>query len=216
MFQPALWSFLGDTYAMKMLVVTLYLAAVAISSSLPAEIDYPALWEAATPFPAFLENVTARQEQWRSRFANAAVDANSLNEARALPGRRRILAVAEDRCSDSAWAVPYIAKLAAAVPEKLEVRVIGPKQGQAIQAAHLTPDGRMATPTIVVLDEQSRFIGAWIERPAELQKHYLEKKPTVSRQDLYDYVNGWYTQDAGQTTIREVLSIMRREPPEVK
>ena len=201
---------------MKTLVVALYLAAASIVGGRPAEIDYPALWEAATPFPEFLLNVKARQEQWKSRFANAAVDADALNDARMLPGRRRILAVAEDRCSDSAWALPYLAKLAAVVPEKIELRVIGAQKGQAVQAAHQTPDGRMATPTIAVLDEQSRFIGAWVERPSELQTHYLEKKPTVSRQDLYDYVNGWYTKDAGRTTIREVLSIMRREPAEVK
>lgn len=216
MFRGARGASLGDTYAMKMVVVAFYLATVAMARGTPVEIDYPALWEAATPFATFLDNVKARQEQWKSRFANAAVDANALNDARSLPGRRRILAVAEDRCSDSAWALPYLAKLAAAAPEKIELRVINAKQGEAIQAAHLTPDSRKATPTIVVLDERSRFIGAWVERPAELQTYYLEKKPTVSRQDLYDYVNGWYTKDAGRTTIREVLSIMGREPSEAK
>jgi hypothetical protein len=201
---------------MKMLAVAFYLAAVATAGGQPAGIDYPALWEAATPFPTFLENVKARQEQWRSRFANAAIDAEALNDARSLRGRRRLLAVAEDRCSDSAWALPYLAKLAAAAPERIELRVINARQGQAIQAAHPTPDGREATPTIAVLDEQSRFVGAWVERPAELQTQYLDKKPTISRQELYDFVNGWYTKDAGRTTIREVLSIMRREPAEVK
>jgi hypothetical protein len=201
---------------MKMLVVALYLAVIAGASGTPLEIDYPSVWETAAPFSTFLHNVKARQEQWTSRFANAAVDADALNDARSLPGRRRILAVAEDRCSDSAWALPYLAKLAAVVPEKIELRVISAKQGEAIQAAHPTPDGRKATPTIVVLDERSRYVGAWVERPGELQTGYLEKKPAVSRQDLYDYVNGWYTKDAGRTTIREVLSIMGREPAEAK
>jgi hypothetical protein len=201
---------------MKILVLAWGLLAAGIGVTRPPEIDYPALWESATPFPAFLENVKARQAQWKDRFANAAIEADALNEARALPARRRLLIVAEDRCSDSAWAVPYLAKLAAAVPEKIEVRVIGPKPGQAVQAAHMTPDQRLATPTVAILDEHSRFIGAWVERPAELQKNYLEKKPDVSRQDLYDYVNGWYTKDAGRTTIREVLTIMRREPAEGK
>jgi hypothetical protein len=201
---------------MKILLGVLCSLAMAASARQSAEIDYPALWDAATPFPAFLENVKARQEQWKSRFANAAIDADALNEARSLTGRRRILAVAEDRCGDSAWAIPYLAKLAAAVPEKIELRVINAERGQPIQAAHLTPDGRLATPTIAVLDERSRFVGAWVERPSELQANYLEKKPKVSRQDLYDYVNGWYTQDAGRSTIREVLAIMRREPAEAK
>jgi hypothetical protein len=201
---------------MKTILAACLVAAMSWPGFQEASIDYPSIWESATPFPAFLDGVKAREEQWRSRFANAAIDADALNEARNLPGKRRILAVAEDRCSDSAWAVPYLAKLAAAVPEKLELRVIDPKQGQVIQAAHLTPDGRRATPTVVVLDETSRFVGAWVERPGELQKNYLEKKPAVPRQELYDYVNGWYTSDAGRTTIREVLAIMNKQAAEAK
>ena len=201
---------------MKTILAACLVVAMTWPASQEAEIDYPALWESATSVPAFLEGVKARQEQWRSRFANAAIDADALNEARNLPGRRRILAVAEDRCSDSAWAVPYLAKLAAAVPERLELRVIAPKEGHAVQSAHLTPDGRRATPTVVVLDETSRFIGVWVERPTDLQKNYLEKKPSVERQQLYEYVNGWYTSDAGRTTIREVLAIMKKQAAEAK
>ena len=82
------------------------------------QIDYPELWAKATPFHTFLANVKARADEWHPRFSNAAIEATALNQARALPGRRRILAIAEDRCSDSAWAVPYLAKLAAVVPEE--------------------------------------------------------------------------------------------------
>ncbi|MDQ3486644.1 MAG: thioredoxin family protein, partial [Acidobacteriota bacterium] len=180
------------------------------------QIDYPALWEKATPFHVFLENVKARQDQWKPRFADAAIDAASLAEAKALPARRRILAVAEDKCSDSAWALPFIAKLAAAVPEKLEVRVIGRAEGSRIQSAHLTPDGRLATPTIIVLDENDRYIGGWVERPAELQKWYLENKPKVTQGALYEHVNKWYTEDAGRSTIREILTILAREAAEIR
>jgi hypothetical protein len=176
------------------------------------QVDYAGPWTNATPFHTFLENVRARQAQWRSRFSNAAPEAGALTAARALPGKRRILAVAEDRCSDSAWAVPYLAKLAAAVPEKLELRVIGRAQGGRIQGAHLTPDGRRATPTIVVLDDSGAFIGAWIERPAELQKWYVENKPTVSADELHEHMDEWYTSDAGRTTVNEVLAILAQAP----
>jgi len=180
------------------------------------QIDYPGLWEKGTPFHVFLENVKARQDQWKPRFADAAIDAASLAEARALPARRRILAVAEDRCSDSAWALPFIAKLAAVVPEKLDVRVIGRAEGSRIQSAHLTPDGRLATPTIIVLDENNRYVGGWVERPAELQTWYLENKPKVTSGALYEHVNKWYTGDAGRSTIRELLVILGRDAAEGK
>ena len=187
--------------------------AILLAASLTVDarqIDYAALWASATPFHTFLENVRARQEQWRSRFSNAAIDAGALTSARALPAKRRILAVAEDRCSDSAWAVPYLAKLAAAVPEKLELRVIGRTQGARIQAEHLTPDGRRATPTIVVLDDKDGFIGAWVERPAELQKWFIENKPAIAADDLHQHLDEWYTTDAGKSTVNEVLAILNQ------
>jgi hypothetical protein len=188
---------------------------VLLSGAIPGavQIDYAALWSKATPFHEFLESVRARQDQWRSRFANAAIDAAALTEVRALDGRRRILAIAEDRCSDSAWALPYAAKLAAAVPAKLELRVIGRAEGRRIQSAHLTPDGRLATPTIVILDENDNYIGAWVERPSELQKWFIEKKPVLGSDDLHEQMAKWYTDDAGRSTIRELLLILGRQAP---
>lgn len=172
------------------------------------------LWQAATPFATFLENVRARRDQWTSRFANAAIEADALDRARAVPGRRRLLAIAEARCSDSAWAVPYLAKLAAAVPDKVELRVVTPADGgRRLQAVHLTPDGRRATPTIVVLDEQDRVLGAWVERPAELQKWYIANKDTVPQAERYSHLDKWYTEDSGRTTINEVLAILERTEP---
>lgn len=199
---------------MKTLLSAACAIVVATTVAHGFQIDYPALWEKATPFHVFLENVKARQDQWKPRFADAAIDAAALADAKALPARRRMLAVADDRCSDSAWALPYIAKLAAAVPEKLEVRVIGRADGSRIQSAHLTPDGRLATPTIIVLDENNRYIGGWVERPSELQKWYLENKPKVTQGALYEHVTKWYTEDAGRSTIREMLTILAREAAE--
>ena len=200
---------------MRSLAAALVFLAWAAAPAAP-QIDYGSLWSKATPFHTFLENVRSRQEQWRSRFADAAIDAAAINEARALPGRRRILAIAEDRCSDSAWAVPYLAKLAAAVPDRIELRVIGRAEGREVQSAHLTPDGRRATPTIIVLDEENHVLGAWVERPGELQKWFIEHKPTLSSDDLHEQMATWYADDAGRSTVTEVLAILRRTSPEVK
>jgi hypothetical protein len=189
--------------------IVLIAASLAVDAR---QVDYAALWAAATPFHTFLENVRARKQQWHSRFSNAALDASALSAARALPGKRRILAVAEDRCGDSAWAVPYLAKLAAAVPEKLELRVIGRAEGGSIQAAHPTPDGRRATPTIVVLDDAGAFIGAWVERPSELQKWFLDNKQTVPSDALDRHMEEWYENDAGKSTVNELLAILAQPP----
>jgi hypothetical protein len=187
------------------------LLVLVLAAAAAPQADYTALWDKATPFDQYLAGVRARQEAWRSRFANAAIDADILNEVRALPEKRRILAVAEDRCSDSAWAVPYIAKLAAAVPERLEVRVIGRKDGSRIQSDNLTPDGRLATPTILVLDEANRPLGAWVERPSELQKWFIDNKATLDSDVLHEKMDGWYTADAGKSTLREILALLKKK-----
>ena len=201
---------------MQTLVTTAWLVLLAHGPVAQQQIDFAALWDKATPFAEFLENARARQDQWRTRFADAAIEAEALTEVRALPGKRRILAVAEDRCSDSAWALPYIAKLAAAVPEKLELRVISAANGSRVQSTNLTPDGRMATPTVAVLDDANRFLGAWVERPSELQKWYIENKGSMETDARYAHVNKWYTEDAGRSTIKEIVAILRRQPAEGK
>ena len=122
---------------------------------------------APSRFDQFLSSVRSQEAQWKSRFANAAIDADALTRVRALKERRRILVIAEDRCHDSAWALPYIAKLAAAVPERLDLRVISKAAGRDVQE-YRTPDGRVATPTVIVLDESNRALAGWVERPSEL------------------------------------------------
>jgi hypothetical protein len=188
------------------------LGVVLLGTAAP-RVDYAALWEAATPFDKFLASVRAQEVKWKSRFANAAVDADALTRVRALPEKRRILAVAEDRCSDSAWAVPFIAKLAAAVPERLELRIIGRQEGSGVQAENLNPDGRMVTPTVVILDERNRPVGAWVERPAELQAWVSKNKAALSSDQLHDGIDKWYTEDAGRSTLREIVVLLERAAP---
>ncbi|MEO6213460.1 MAG: thioredoxin family protein [Vicinamibacterales bacterium] len=189
--------------------ISLALLLVCATALQAQQIDYSRVWDQATPFDQFLQGVKAREAQWKSRFANAAVEAQILTDVRGLTEKRRILVVAADTCSDSAWAVPYIAKLAAAVPERLELRVIGRKEGSRIQAAHLTPDGRLATPTIVVLDEHHRALGAWVERPAELQKWVISNRASVSADALHEHIDNWQKDDAGKTTVREIVAVLK-------
>jgi hypothetical protein len=196
---------------MRRLNITLIAALVLGPALMAGQADYSALWDKATPFDQFLRTVKAREQAWKSRFANAAIDADLLNEVRALPAKRRILAVAQDRCSDSAWAIPYIAKLAAAVPERLELRVISPRDGGRIQSDNLSTDGRIATPTVAVLDEMNRSLGGWVERPSELQKFFIDNKATMDSDPLHEKMDAWYAEDAGKSTLREILVLLKKK-----
>jgi hypothetical protein len=109
-----------------LLVKSFVIAATMVASVHGApfrQADYTAMWDAALPFDRFLFALTGCQTEWKSAFANAAVDADTLTRLRALRGRRRLLVSSNTGCTDSKFTVPYIAKLAAAVPERLELRM---------------------------------------------------------------------------------------------
>lgn len=50
---------------MKTLLSAAGALLVATTAVHALQIDYPALWEKGTPFHVFLENVKARQDQWK-------------------------------------------------------------------------------------------------------------------------------------------------------
>ena len=130
------------------------------------ESNYAAFYAQGITFSEFLDNVRARREEWLARYNDATVSADLVTRMRALPERRRILAVAADYCLDSTNTIPYIARLVDGAPERLELRILDPKRGRPIMEAHRTPDGRAATPTVAILDESGRVLAAWVEREA--------------------------------------------------
>lgn len=174
------------------------------------DIDYPGLYAKGITFAEFLENARARRDEWRAHYNDATVAPALMTRMRALSGKRRLLVVAEDWCSDSANTVPYIARLVDGAPERLEMRVIDRQRGSAIMEAHRTPDGRTATPTIVILGDDGRVLGTWTERPSSTQSWFLEKQKTTMQKPLHDELLEWYSKDAGKTTVAEIADILSR------
>lgn len=184
--------------------------AIGLSSAAGAReaIDYSGFYAQGVTFAAFLGRVQSHPDEWRKRYSNAAVSADIVTRLRALPERRRLLVVADDYCSDSTQTVPYVARLVDAAPDRIELRVISSRTGRPIMEAHRTPDGRAATPTVVVLAEDGRLIGAWSERPALLQAWVLDHKNTLTRKDLHDRMAEWYAADAGQSAMAEIVALI--------
>ena len=174
------------------------------------DIDYQALYGQGITFADFLEKARARRDEWRSRYNDASVSAELMTRMRALPAKRHLLVVAEDWCSDSANTVPYIARLIDGAPERLDMRLINRETGQAVMEAYKTPDGRTATPTIVILGEDWHVIGAWTERPSAAQAWFLEKQKTTMQKPLHDELLAWYEKDAGKTTVLEIADLLER------
>jgi hypothetical protein len=197
---------MGHTFACAALIC----CGVAFSTQAPEPIDYSALYAKGVTFAASLDAVESQSDEWRARYRNAAVSADTVSRLRALPARRHLLVVAEDFCSDSIATVPYLARLVDASPDRIEMRVVNSRTGRPIMEAHRTSDGRAATPTVAVLTGDGKLIGAWPERPSVLQSWVVEHKPTLTRKELHDRMAQWYAQDAGQSAVAEILTLMER------
>jgi thioredoxin family protein len=187
-------------------------------------IDYSAYYAKGVTFAAFLDAAQSNPDEWRKRYSNAAVTADTVSRLRALPARRLLLVVADDfstpprtrraagtpACSDSTETVPYVARLVDAAPDRIEMRVLNSRTGRPIMEAHRTSDGRAATPTVVVLTADGNLIGAWSERPSALQAWVLEHKPTLTRTELHDRRAKWYADDSGKSAVAEILALIER------
>ena len=117
----------------------------------------------------------------------------------------RILAVAVDSCSDSVSTVPYLAELARQAG--VEFRIVHSDIGRSIMERHRTPDGRAATPTIVLLRD-TEPIGVFIERPSALQTWFLsDAAQALSQRDRVNRKMSWYDWDRGDSTVAEVVAM---------
>ena len=186
----------------------------AVFAHSPADLDYDDYYAKGITFAAFLDRAQSRRDEWLAHYNDAAVTADMMTRMRALPERRRLLVVAEDWCGDSVNTIPYLARLVDAAPERLAMRVIDSKVGRPVMEAHRTADGRAATPTVVVLAEDGRVLGAFTERPAALrawvEQQKADRQNPPSRQALHDRTMTWYTDDAGTATVADIAEILTR------
>ena len=114
--------------------------------------------------------------------------------------------MAEYWCIDSVNTIPFLALLADAVPG-IDLRVINSLEGAAIMEAHLTPDGRSATPTVLVLDRDFQEMGCWVERPSMLQAWAMENKKELG-DEFGPRKMAWYEKDWGRSTLDEVVTVL--------
>lgn len=184
-----------------------YVARADARATSGADSSLAALYESGDDFTTFLAKAVARRAMWVKHWEESQVPADALAAAQAIPGRWRILVSAVDGCSDSVNTIPYLARLVTLVPS-LEMRIVLPGPGRVIMEAHRTPDGRPATPTVVILDAEGKDVGCWVERPFELQEAALKARAAGTIDDFQRNKQQWYDADAGASTIREVVAVI--------
>lgn len=166
-----------------------------------------AIYRGGQRFEDFLGAAKARREVWVKNWEQGTVPADALAKARALPGRWRIVVSVVDACSDSVNSIPYLARLVASVPS-LELRLVTPGAARPFTEKHRTPDGRTATPTVVILDAAGQDVGCWVEKPAPLLKLAEELKAAGKGGEYFTEKMKWYEADAGATSVREIVEVL--------
>ncbi len=173
----------------------------------PSDDGLRVMFEGGVTYAAFLEAARRRRELWLSNTERAEVPADLLARARAVGGTWYLLVVAVDGCSDSVNTIPYVARLADLV-EGLELRIVDSEVGRPVMMGHPTRDDRAATPTVLLLGADWREAGCFIERPDPLQTWYQANKTSLDGDELFERKMAWYDEDAGASTVREVVAIL--------
>jgi hypothetical protein len=186
------------------LIVTLLLLAALPQAGAPANDNVAALFQRGETFEQFLSGVAAQRELWLKNASEATAPADAVDRLRRVGSGLQFLVVAEDWCPDSVNVVPYIAKLAAA--SRLPLRIVDRAVGAAIMKSHHAPDGRGVTPTVVLL-RHGHDVGAWVERPAPLQRLFASMATDPDAAKRFANRQAWYDSDRGSTIVAEVVAL---------
>jgi hypothetical protein len=152
----------------------------------------------------FLDRATHQRELWLKNTARDDIPADLVLRLRRVSSGLRLLIVAEDWCPDSVNTVPYVVKLGAKAG--VEARIVDRTVGEALMSRHRTPDGRTATPTVILLHDGSD-VGAWVERPRPLQHLFLTMRAIPDNGRLLAERQSWYDTDRGRTALSELVTL---------
>lgn len=173
----------------------------------PAEQSAQALYDRGVTWQQFYDAADVRRELWQTNTRRARNVRPELVERLKNAGAGlTLLAIAEAACSDSVNTVPFIAELASRAG--VEMRIVSRAAGEPVLARYPTPDGRSATPTIVLL-RGGREVGAWVERPAALQAWFTSAEDVPVRERV-DRKMAWYEWDRGDSTVADFLALVEK------
>ena len=187
------------------MLVTMIVAGLLVVQTPPVS-PVSALFDQGVTWEAFLGDVRAQRTTWEANAARASVPAEIVERVRKAAGDLKLLVVSEANCSDSVQSVPYVAQLAAAAG--IPLRIVRKTAAASVIDRHRTPDGRTATPTVILI-RRGEDAGAWVERPAALQTWFLAHADLSSTERLARKTS-WYDWDRGESTIAEILALVEK------
>jgi hypothetical protein len=165
-------------------------------------------FDAALPFPDFVQQAETNATLWRDTYRLARVSADAVTRLAAIPGRWHLLVIVEDWCGDGVNTLPVLARLAELAPN-VDLRVVRRDESPDLVDAHLT-NGSRPIPIVLVLDEDHVERGAWGPRPAALQAWVAREGMELPKDERYRRARAWYARDRGRTTVDEVIDVIAR------
>lgn len=175
-------------------------------SVVKADSTLSALHASGQTFADFVAAAKARREGWLKLADSAQVEPTLVERARAVGGAWRLLVVAVDACGDSMNTVPYVARLAAQAG--IDLRIVLPAAGRAVQETHRSLDGRTATPTYVLLDARGDERGCIVEQPKALREWASKERAKVSLDSVHVGIRAFYAKDQGASIAREAVEML--------
>jgi len=163
-------------------------------------------FEGASTFEEYLETVEKNRDLWHGVHDRVRLPEELVKRARGLSGRWRLVALSEDWCGDAVNTLPVIARLAKEVG--WDLRVLSRDANLDIMDTHLTNGRSRSIPIVIVYDEGFREVGWWGPRPSEIQAWVMGEGLAMPSPERYKAVRRWYAKDKGETTVRELLSLL--------
>ncbi|MEJ2186818.1 MAG: thioredoxin family protein [Gemmatimonadota bacterium] len=167
---------------------------------------YERAFDAGATFRQFIADAVANRDMWRAMAKRASVPQEVVERVRRVPGRWRLLAIAEDWCGDAVNILPVVARLAAA-SSRLELRIVRRDAWPELMDHHLT-NGTRSIPVIILLDEAGACRGWWGPRPQELQTWFEREGRALPKDARYPELRRWYAQDRGRAIAQELAELV--------
>ena len=146
---------------------------------------------------------------WKANYEEGQqIREDLLSNARTIPQSWKLLAITDEDNLDAENTIPYIAQLVEQV-HSLELRILSKEHGQNLVADHQTYDGRSSTPLVLVLNDDYQKVGCWVERPAELQRWFVDNSDELGQEEINSHLVTWYQRDRGNRTIDEITRIIK-------
>jgi hypothetical protein len=145
-------------------------------------------------------------ELWRGVYDRVLLPGWALEGFLVVPVRK-LLVIAADWCGDAANTVPVMARLAELI-SGMELRILERDAHPAVMDHYLTRGSR-SIPIAIGLTAGFDELGSWGPRPAALQEWVLAQRKMMPTAQRYAYARKWYAKDKGETTLREMLEVVR-------